>query len=473
MIRKVKLAALLIFILLLVGCVPQAEKKSPSHKSLIANSSSSGNQAQLSVFISMREEVSLELIMEMQKMEILSSSGWIPLISKPFTLNSKDIDRQKLLARLSLPPGGYTKLRVSVDKASIVEDTATIFLGLDPNLFEYIIAAPLNLEAGDSTCLFINWESRESLANKVYLNPKFQVYPQILSLNTDLAYVSCPEINTVYIIKTDTNNVYGSFGITGYPTYLAINATENKLFVLASKQSAIKVIELSSGRMTDEIPLQMALTPSFMTYSLVNNAAYVLDEKTNYVYKVNLTNGILEAYVRFFHPLEYALFLENYDRLAVSSSYSREVSLLDPNTLEAVEVITAGEGISGLFQNDTELIIAEGTGNSIAAYNLTSGVTKRNHLNGAPKRVFLSDNSLFVTNPRTGTVSVLVSGTLNFVKNITLFGTPLEMASSSNRKWLYVTNEATGEIAVIDLVSQKVARKISLATYPAHIVVSQ
>ena len=83
----------------------------------------------------------------------------------------------------------------------------------------------------------------------------------------------------------------------------------------------------------------------------------------------------------------------------------------------------------------------------------------------------MSRGHIYVTNFEGGSVSVLLPGQISALKEIRVGGTPMEMASSVNRRWLYVANQGSQELTVIDLTSDRMAGRIALGAAPLGIAV--
>ncbi|MDH4332535.1 MAG: hypothetical protein OEV89_08140 [Desulfobulbaceae bacterium] len=59
------------------------------------------------------------------------------------------------------------------------------------------------------------------------------------------------------------------------------------------------------------------------------------------------------------------------------------------------------------------------------------------------------------------------------IREIRVGELPLEMAVSSRHKWVYVAEQATGKLAVIDQTTNRVDQHVELGTRPRHLLVVQ
>ena len=184
-----------------------------------------------------------------------------------------------------------------------------------------------------------------------------------------------------------------------------------------------------------------------------------------------MSTGSLMERVRFNQPLKHAYYLEDIERLAVVVEFTEEIFLIDKDTLATLETIQAGQGASGLYLNDNKLFVAEQTLNNVLSHDLISDEEKRCQVWGGPSRFLFSNNYLYVSNYEGGTVAVLDPDQMVVIRTIKTGGNPFEMASSQNRRWIYIADQGAGSISVVDISSNRVKKRIDLAAKPHSIVV--
>jgi YVTN family beta-propeller protein len=430
--------------------------------------------ARLSVFLNLKAASGPDVWWRISAIDVRAGDIWIPILSRPLEIDAAKIGSgQVLLTSKSVPPGLYTELRITAEKASLRQGGQMLFLALEQPAFTFPMSQGVSLGKDDSQCVLITWDVTKSLRNTALLDPDLTVSPQSIPLTADLAYVTCPDIDTVYIIRTDTNRVTGALGVTGRPTYLALDQPRNRLYVLATGEAAIKAVELSTNRVVDVMQVPLSLSPSFMTLGAEGRWAYVLDQRNDYVVRMDLLSGSLAGRMRLGEGPEYALYLPEQDLLAVSSTLSQTVYLLDPVTLEQQrEPISVGRSPQGLLVFRNQLYIAESDSNTVSVYDLSAEqITERINVGADPRRLFLNRDRIYVSEYRKGTVSILLPGQLGVSREIPVGKSPLELDSSASRRWLYVGNEGSEDITVIDLTSGRVAGTIPLGSPPQDLAV--
>lgn len=454
---------LFISVLLSSGCVGPGKNSNSSYPA----AHKSAQDGYLSLFLNLKEEQGPAHQVHLQSIDVLSDSGgWSPLALNNPLIRTLDIGKgQIFLARGDLKVGYYSRLRFTLEGEESQQGEA----------IELTLPKPLYLERGDSHSLFITWDVRGSNGAGDEYQPVLSIAPRLKNLIADVAYVSCPEINTVFMIRTDKNRVYGSLGVGDRPNYLFASPIlpEENLFALTSARPGIKRISPSANRIVDNYPLPMMSSATHMTLGPLGQKAYVIERKRGNLLKIDLQTGHVENRVRLGYGPVYIIFLEKRNQLAVSLNVNQSVVLLDPESLTTVGSIATGNKPEGLMLfRDSMLYIAESGGNSVLVYDLERGkISKRIPVNISPKRILAAYGLIYVSNYRSKNISLLHPGQLSASRTITLSGTPLELSNIRTSKWLYVGNANTNSISVVDPVSTKIVSQIPLGARPGGIEV--
>lgn len=424
---------------------------------------------QLSLFLHPDQDQGPKLSVTISAIEFFDGQQWVSVIDTPFVYDSvEQKNGQVIVARIALQQTNYSKIRVTVKGAELLDrEGVRQTLGINEPVLSIDFLSSLKLEQTDRRSLFLVLDRQASLsADGQVLTPQFRFYVQDIPLTSELAFVSCPEIDTIYVIRTDTNRVVGSWSVSGKPTYLQAFKSSDELYVLAEKEKAIKMYELSSGRLKDSITIPLIFRPGSMVINPAKTSAYVVDADGDFVYRIDLASSRLVTRARIGQKLDFALYLTEQQRLAVSSRLSQKVFILDPTTLGIVDIVSSVSSPDGMCVYNDKLYVAESMGNSVLAYNLATGSTVRKSLGMFPTRIIESGGYLFVANTHGGTISVLLPDQLSIVKEIRSVGNPVEMASSTNRRWLYNLDIGKGGVNVVDLTSYKNQAYIDLDSVP-------
>ena len=443
------------------------------------------HKAQVSLFLSLIDSAGPKIWIKISSIEIVSETGEaIPLLDQAIELDAKKIDSDQIfISRKSIPPGNYKNLRVRFEKAYIQHDDRKVFLALGKPLIDIPFAKPINFKRADSHSLFIQWDTQLSVQDKAIIIPAMHVKLQSGYLLAEFAYVACPDADTVYFVRTDTNRVIGSIGVSGRPTYLATDITNRKLYILASKEAAVKVFDLESSNFQDSFKIPMTQNPSFMVLAQTSDpvtgeeipTAYILEEQTHYLVRMNLNTGELLERIRIKYKPQYATYIPQFARLAVSAAQSQAVYLLDPITLITRETIPLGGTPQGMLVKDNLLFITEDNYRTVTIYDLNRlQIVSRLDVGLSPRRILLNNNRLYITNYKEGSVSIISPRQLVVSRKINLGKShPLEIASSLTRRWIYVGDEEYGGVTVIDPTTNKVVNRIHLGSSPLGIAIIQ
>ncbi len=445
---------LLFSALLLVGC--QAGFKTSTPTWPMAEISRDGDDgARISLFLNLKEADGPDVQLEIAAIEILTAGVWLPIDSGPQNLDSAQIGAaQVFVGGRSLRPGDYHRLRFDVTGSAVRKGDGRYesFAALSTRV-EIAFPSVLSLSQNDSRSLFITWDVRETLNQPEIMHPVMTLAFELRQLLVDLVYVACPEIDTVFVIRSDKNWVADSFGIKGQPTYLAMDPdpSRRRLYVLASGESAIKTVDLLSQRVVDFIHIPLTEIPTFMTISPDGRWAYVLEERNSYLNQIDLGSGRSAGRERLGYRPTYATFLHDANLLAVSAELTQTVTLHSPTDLREVRAIRTGNSPEGLLMVGRELYIAERGDHSVAIYDFSANqLQRRLDVGFGPRRFLFNGDQIYVSNYENGTVSVLFPGQLGVVREIHGLGRPLEMAFNRAYRRLYVGDEKAGALAVVD-----------------------
>ncbi len=445
----------LFLLLSLCSCVTTNGVAPPPISTKVKDTYQAG-RAQLSLLLAVKGAgVEQAPRLDLKNVELHAGDRWYSLLEdKELSLDPARIaGGQRLLNRLSLPPGNYDRVRLSLGGAGIIERP------LNPSL---------SLTADDSSCLFITWDIRR--AGNVVNAKNISIHPQHIPLTTELAYISCPKINTIYIVRTDNNRICGAWGVSGSPGRMAVFKNLDELIVLARKRREIRIIELSSGRLRDVINIPMLMAPAFMAVDKTGRYAFLLDRQDDYVSKIDLRTGALIKRVRVAAQPNF-LDIAADNTLELSSAISQKVVLIDALTMKILAVIADSGGPQGLIITGHYLYIAEKTANSIARYNLQSGGIERHAVGLGPERLTAYNNYIYVTNSYSGTLSMIIADQNEVFRTLRIGSEPGEMAVSSSRDWLYITTSSS--LSVLDLTTHRPAAVIGLQARPLDVVVIQ
>ena len=425
----------------------------------------------ITVFLNVNPAGSKKAGLTIHELTVLHENQWLPLLDNPKRIDLNQLNNgQAFIARRNVPRGQYVTLRLKVSGDVSGENR---ILSASPQIIEVELELrrAVRLTAGMSESIFINlnWQMfTDDLAKSLSLSAA----QHQTELWEDLACVLCEEINTVFFLRTDKNQVCSSIGIPR-PVSLQMDSKRKLLYVLSRTEAALFVIDLVSHRIKDKIRLPHSLAPHYFVLSPDQQWAYILDHETSNVLLVDLLSGRLAAYRRLSQAPNYATFLSSRNLLAVSSDASQTVQLLTSDALLPINSLSVGFSPRSLLDGGDALYVVPSHRNVVTLYNFRK---PNNNLQMAvgrdPRRAIFADENVYVSNFGSGTISKLASGQFSIAREIVVGGTPLEMAYAPKRQWLYVGDVQQRAIKVIDATSNKLTAAIKLGCTPGKLVVA-
>jgi DNA-binding beta-propeller fold protein YncE len=454
-----------------VGCVPPGPGGGYTQLQPVERAEKKGR---LSLFLNLKETDGPDISMQIAAVDLLAENGaWQNYYSQTVTARSGQIgEGQQFLARMALPPDKYTRIRLKLGEVQLYHDGGQE--SLSPKSDEVVLELRdrLHIAEADSRSLFLTWDTKSSLQEGRFA-PELLIAPQLQKLIADVAYVACPDIDTVFMISTEKNRVIDSIGIPGGPIQLLQNGIfgRDRVFVLTGSELisfstfANEVIERNNLSMTRKA-VHMAFSPS-------GRWGYIIDQQRGSVLRMDMHAGAVVGQARLNYAPNYIVFHEEANLLAVSVGIAQNVVVLDPESLKTISSISTGVNPDGLMSwEDRRLYIAETGSNSVMVYDFAAGaMVKRIRVGFMPRRIAHSDSFIYVTNPGSRSISVLQPRLLGVSRTISFPDGPLEMAYTPRHKWLYVGCEQGGRIAIIDPLTNEMTGSIELGATPRGILV--
>ncbi len=434
----------------------------------------------LSLFMNLEESDVPDLRLHITLIEALGEAGaWKPLPGSERVVSAAEIGRgQIFLSRADLTPGQYGKIRIHFDRAVLaVEDGSEMELPLTAQWVEMTLHRPLAINQSGSESLFITWNVDDSLTDSGGAEPAMTLAPKLKQMQVDTAFVACPGISTVFRIRTDRNQVDDSFG-SGRPIrYLYAEPggtiTGSLLYGLTERGADVMIISPAANQVVEQYPLPMNRAVTSMAVSPDGQWSYIVDRERGDVLKMELNTGKVVQQRNIGYEPVYIVYLAKRRQLAVSLSRSDAVVLLDGDTLAGAGSIGTGARPEGLLPvDDRWLYVAESGSNSVMYFDLErNAVVGRVLVGFEPRRLLLTGNSIFVTNYRGNSISVLKPRQQIAARTIKLSGRPVEMAAVESGNRIYVGLEEEKAIDVVDPNAGRVEARIELGAAPAGMVI--
>ena len=449
---------LLFLLLLLAGC--SAVQQSAPLPTVKARA----GQALLSVYLSSSGTAELAGRIQIDEIAVEVDGVWLGIGQR-----SEEIDyqqqkgRQLLLGTAVAPLGEHRRLRLRVSGLPNSDELQQFIVSLPE---------PLELRAGDSKCLFIDWQLISERPGSKSLVARFVAWGQGLTLGGELLYVACQDIDTVYIVRMDLNEVVASFGVPG--PLAEVRLYQRRLYALSRGKRAIFVYDCLNGRLVDQIVLPGSVSPQHMVLSDDGAFAFVSDAAAGEVLKVNLAVGNLVNRTLIGHkPQRLIFYNDGQDRLALTAPGSQQVFILDAWTLQVLRVIPVGiRPVSLMFFNRSLYVAEQGT-HTVAVFDPRSGKQQmRIPVGLRPEYLLAIDrNNAYVSNSGGVSLSMLHAGQGVAIRKISAGEKPMEWIYSQRKRLLYVANSSAQQLTVVDHTSGKLVRVIRIGGAPSSLAV--
>ncbi len=460
------LALLLFFVFTLAGCQPEGAARYGSGGSAMLKKEGAG-EARLTVFLQLQRANAPAVRLEIEALELQTASGWLPLLGEPFEVDAgKLAGGQKLAGTTTLAAGRYRNLRLTLSKAVVNNGAGENELELRQPSLELTLDRELELERGDSRVLLLVWDVESSLRPPSLFEPAIAAVAQAPPMLRDLLFVACPELDTVFAVRRDTNHVVAAIGVPDGPVYLGIDSSRNRLYALARESSTIQVVDLNIFATVDRIRIPLIHHPVHMTVDPKGETAFVVDSRNNSLTRMDLVSGRMEKQVILGNRPNFALYLDKQQQVALTSPLENSVLLLDATSLALRTTVAVSASSEGMAADETFLYVTDRGSNTVSVYEFSSGQVARTHTGFQPHRLLVADTTVYVTHQGSSTVSTFrASRQLTAGREIRLDGKPLEMVHDADRRWVYV-GSSKGFVQVIDAARRTAAARIELGGEP-------
>ena len=217
--------------LVMISCQAGSEKIAQSNR--VFDSPPGQSETLVNVFLQLTNESVAGVWFRLGAVEMVGENGTVPLGLGRKEFSGPEIrGQQRLLAQGNIKSGSYSSLRLFLEKAALQKDGQQYIMSVPEPVIDLPLPANFKLKPQDSFSLFVYWDEEGSIRSKALFHPRMHISPQQKPLFADLAYVSCTDIDTVFVVLTYKNWVVGSLAIPGQPTYMDYDA-DNKLLELS------------------------------------------------------------------------------------------------------------------------------------------------------------------------------------------------------------------------------------------------
>jgi YVTN family beta-propeller protein len=238
--------------------------------------------------------------------------------------------------------------------------------------------------------------------------------------------------------------------------------TNGKYFLLLSLLTTLLILVI----MLDKITLQPAFGIAGIS---VGSRPYgvALDKYANIVYVTNshsdtisVINGNTDKIITNVDvgTFPYAVTLQPANNLVYVANYrSNTVSVIDPTSNKVIDTINVGTGPYALATTQKGVLVANSGSDTVSVINETNNVQKNIPVGLHPTGIAINPktNMIYVTNEYSNTVSVIDGTTYTVVNTISVGRWPYDVDVNSGDNMVYVTNMRSDTVSVINGTTNK------------------
>ncbi len=408
-----------------------------------------------------------------ERVALYQSKAWIELDLPAFQVDNKRQRNNQLLLGISLAPAGeYRRLKLQLKDLTI--DGVAVLPAGQVETVELQLSEPVSLRSKESQCLFLNWTLDSQEGQKNTLTPVFTAWGQRIQLGAGLAYVACRDLDTIYVLRTDTNELVASFAVPGPIGEIQIDQRSRRLYVISAGSRSIYVYDCIKARLLEQIALPGTVAPGHFVLATDRRTAYVTDSFSSLVLKVDLLTGTVVGQQRVSsRPEKVALISAASERLAVVSPRAQQVSILSADSLAVLRSFSVGQQVSDVVFIAGTLFVVEQAANSVAAYEYQTGrLLGQIPVGFKPSELLVvNQQKVYVGNQHSASLSVLVPGQKTSFRRIPAGTAPGDLGLSKRHQVIYVLSAKNPQLTIVDLPGEYLRQTVPLAGQPTAVAV--
>jgi YVTN family beta-propeller protein len=231
------------------------------------------------VYLAPLEGEARRLSLRIVSLAAVSEEGAIlPLDLALRELDETGLDRERLLARGSLPPDAYTGLLVEVEGARLRGETGLADLRAPEGPSR--IPLPFRVSRRDSVHLSLRLPFAAAVIGGHRFEPAFEGSVAPVPALGLTALATCPDSGLLSFFDKVSGRSFASIALGGEPSAVALARRSQRAYVTLATESAVAVVDLQKRAVLDRIPLgagdeprALALLPDERTLITANTGS--------------------------------------------------------------------------------------------------------------------------------------------------------------------------------------------------------
>jgi YVTN family beta-propeller protein len=288
-----------------------------------------------------------------------------------------------------------------------------------------------------------------------------------------------PAMRSVTIIDGSTNSVITTIQMPEGPRDFCLNQKSNKVYVACYFADSVAVIDGVTNALLRTIPVGDG--PRALCYSTVSDKVYCINEMSGNVTVINGTTDAVITTLKVGSTPRVVAYNPTNDKIYVPNAGSRNLSIIDgaSNTIQAT--VTTGNTPRGIAYNpisnaiycsnysSDNVTVIDGASNQVkATVTVGDGPTAIFHVPQGNKMYCSNVGSPGPDTPDSCTVSVIDAATNTLLKTLPAGDEPTAFSYNPRTKKVLWVNEWSHDISVIDAITDKLTKVISIGKPPVQ-----
>lgn len=434
----------------------------------------SPSAARLLLYMHSTSSAPTDMVFTISEIKIQAEDGaWIKLIDGPIDIKSAALlDRQIFLKEAAVEPGLYKGVKIIISKASVKGRDGYVSLALPQPDGEVVIKSNIVLQRKESFAACIAWNPEKSIEKGFIFQPAIEIEPQMPSARDLLLFVSNSASNYISIIDRSLERVIGAVTVGDRPMGMALNGTQDRLYVVNSASRNISVVDVSRFSVLDTIQLTAGIEPVDIVIipddrNLIEGKLYITNRISNDVSVVNtVAKRILKTIPVGIGPSAIAADAVRKE-IYVTNERSNDLSIINAIDDSLIATIKVDNKPTGIFVGKDKIYVFNEGSNRISVISqslrrLLSNIV----VEGPPKRGMQGfSGRLFVANTVANTLTFLNSQEV-VTRTIPAGARPIGFAGDEKRNRLYVTNYGDYTVSLFDPIGEKMLKELFVGKSP-------
>ena len=244
------------------------------------NDPSTGEDAQIVIYLELSESASDLLYMELASMHL---EGRQDLINLPVKKTSFDTSMhtvgQILLSEAVIPPGDYKSLKLKFENIRAAFDGDIIELTDKP--VDVTIEVNVRIPSGTARALFLKWSPELENDDNIIFTPRLSILQDDIPPSGALIFVANEGSDNITLINRFNYRVIDVIKTGRAPRGMVYSPLTQQLYVSNSGDNSVVVIDLNTRRILRTIQLNFGDEPSRLLLSPDEQNLYILNRGSN------------------------------------------------------------------------------------------------------------------------------------------------------------------------------------------------